>query len=274
MIIFGFYGQNQKEIYFNFPTKLAKAKTVDLGLIFSNTLKNCYLFLDEAYLLIDSRHSSSNVNINMSYQLFQIRKNDIDIYLATQLSRTIDIRFLLQVDCIIQCYRYPESLQLQPEYFQYEFITQDTKTIWNLPFEKAKQFFPLYNTKEQITSENITDNQLRIIKQTNPQQFCLMSKDIAKQIYLKRKGEILTREEIVLELQELNKAKIFEDNCYILCKKWRKEELEKLEKLKKKTKKKTEEKTNFSYYKGKYIDSELAEEKTIQHITKRMKRKR
>lgn len=241
MILIAYYAKNYKDIYLNFPNSLENSKIVDIATILSNKLHNCYLFIDEAYLIIDSRNSQSKINKNFSYKLFQIRHTDIDLFVTTQLKRTLELRFLAEIDTIIECYRIPDNLFIQPEYFQYDFITENGKTTWFLPFNKAEFFFPFYDTKINIISENVTNQQLKIIKETNPKLFVEMSLEIAKEIYDKHSQESISHDQIILELQQLNKSELFEKNVFLLCKNWLKNEgkNEKKSKKRKTTKIKT-----------------------------------
>lgn len=157
MVILGYL--SQKNVYANFtihyPNK--KIKEFTLQTIKTKDISNALLLIDEAYILIESRTSHSDINRLMTYILFQSRKKDVDIIISAQLISTLDIRYRSMIDYFILC-------EKEQNRFKYEIynINNDKFTFY-LSFEKAQQFFKMYNTNQVISNEkinNIADSML------------------------------------------------------------------------------------------------------------------
>jgi len=106
------------------------------------------ILLDEAWLYIDARRSSSSLNTIFSYILFQSRKKGLDFYLSAQIGNSLDIRFRKLADFIISC-------ENKKYYFLYTILktsTRQFKKIY-LPFESAERFFKYYDTNETIIND-------------------------------------------------------------------------------------------------------------------------
>lgn len=155
MVIFGYL--TNKHVYANFnisyPNKDVKEFT--LQTIKSKSVSNALVLLDEIYTLVESRTPHSDLNRIMTYILFQSRKKDLDIMVTAQLLRTVDVRFREMIDYTIECERVEK-------YFKYTIMNnKDGVFTFYLSFERAQEFFKMYNTNEIVTSkkiDNVVDN--------------------------------------------------------------------------------------------------------------------
>lgn len=126
--------------------------------------------LDEGYVWLESRTSSSHLNRYLSYILFQSRKRNMDIIITAQLSRTIDVRFRLMANFDVYC----EATDVG---FYYEITKLSARrlyrpTLFILPFESAEQIYPKYETYEKIPInkdliEDVTDDKTEVIRQVD-----------------------------------------------------------------------------------------------------------
>jgi len=153
--------QHKKRVVANFAIEGISEK-FNVKTFLKAEYDNCVLILDEIYQYIDSRNSMSQLNRFFSYILFQSRKKSLEIYIIAQQTQSIDIRFRHLTDFEIKC---------QKRHFGFIYERIDTQTQENaftlLRFEKAAQFFPLYNTNE-IVFETST----KYISQEEMSEYC------------------------------------------------------------------------------------------------------
>jgi len=107
------------------------------------------VIIDEAYIWLESRLSGRNINLYLSYILFQSRKRGIDIILTNQLSRTIDVRFRLMTNLEVYCQ------QVESIGFEYTFVKKSDFQYFKpktfiLPYEEAEKFYKIYDSWELI----------------------------------------------------------------------------------------------------------------------------
>ncbi len=110
---------------------------------------NATILIDEAYTMLESREFMSSENKALSYTLFQSRKKSLDLILTVQLNSTLDVRFRQLADIVI------EALGLVKRkgviYFKYHaFQTGKDVRVAYLKYEKAREFFELFDTNEII----------------------------------------------------------------------------------------------------------------------------
>jgi hypothetical protein len=108
------------------------------------------LLADEIYSFADSRLSSNLYSILFSYESFQSRKRGDVLIISSQITRAVDIRLREMSDIVIQSNR-DERGFLYTIYNKRSFRSKSLR----VSFEKAKSFYPLYNTHEVIVSNNI-----------------------------------------------------------------------------------------------------------------------
>ena len=124
------------------------------------------VIMDEGYIWLESRTSSSHLNRYLSYILFQSRKRQMDIIITAQLSRTIDVRFRMMANYDVYC----EATDLG---FYYEITRLSARAVYRpmrlmLPFEMAEEIYPKYETYEKIPInkdliEDITTDKAEVI---------------------------------------------------------------------------------------------------------------
>lgn len=114
---------------------------------------NCLILIDEGYVYLESRTSTSKQNRLSSYTLFQSRKNDIDVIISVQLVGTIDIRYRQLIDVLISAKR----TSIGFEYTYYNVITEQY-SVKLLTFEHAKKYYQYYNTYEIIRDDKMIED--------------------------------------------------------------------------------------------------------------------
>ena len=146
----------KRPIYSNFKLNLSNYRPLGLhDLIDLET--NVNVFIDEAYTWIDSRVSGSSVNRYCSYVILQSRKTFTDVFLTAQLFSTVDIRFRLQSNIIVECKAIGKQRfykAVVPEMFRYVITNRENNgvDVKELTFENAVKYFKLYDTLEIIDS--------------------------------------------------------------------------------------------------------------------------
>lgn len=131
-----------RPIYANFNLNLKTAKQITVEDLESIT--EGLILIDEAYLWLESRVSSSAINRYMSYMIFQSRKRNFDIFISSQLSSAIDLRFRFLEDLRV----YAIGFNTAKESFPFLLSGWGRLRTFHLPIEKAKMLFPLYDTMQ------------------------------------------------------------------------------------------------------------------------------
>ncbi|MHA1341038.1 MAG: hypothetical protein ACTSO2_13780 [Promethearchaeota archaeon] len=130
-----------------YPNK--KVENLSITQIVNEDFKDkVVILLDEAWLYLDSRRSSSSINQIFSYILFQSRKKNLNFYLTAQLGNSLDVRFRKLADFIVYC----ENKRFYFEYVMVNLNNNQYKTI-RLPLKNAQKFFKFYNTNETIITD-------------------------------------------------------------------------------------------------------------------------
>lgn len=104
------------------------------------------VIMDETYVWLDSRVSSSHLNRYLSQILFQSRKIGIDIICTIQLFSSIDNRFRELSDYVLSCKKLEDG-------FGYELLDVyegQIVTKFKMPIKVAKKIYPYYDTLERI----------------------------------------------------------------------------------------------------------------------------
>jgi len=146
-------------IYSNFKLDLPNFRPFVLSKL-SELPTNINVFLDEGYILSESRRSSSNLNLIMTYIYNQSRKTKRDIYITSQLYSAIDKRFRLQANIIINCDKVNGN-------FFYTITNKETgqRTVKCISKEFSQKLFKLYDTYEIIKPINDIDLDFELVKQ-------------------------------------------------------------------------------------------------------------
>ena len=140
-----------KRIIANFEIKIPKHKVgkFKLSEFTAGKYNDALILIDEAYIYLEARTAGRAQNRLASYILFQSRKKKLDIVLAVQLFRTIDVRWRAMADVLIRA----EGAKR----YGYGY------TLWNMqnggcrkisiPLLQAQTLYKFYKTEETITSD-------------------------------------------------------------------------------------------------------------------------
>ena len=173
---------------------------------FPDLPNNVNVFIDEGYVLSDSRTSMSKLNRYMSYIYNQSRKKGLNIFLTTQLESAIDFRFRDQATHTVRCIKRKSG-------FIYR-IKNETNGVIRRKFlsnEKAKPYFDIYNTLEIVRPESMRDfeAELRI---ENPET---MFKEVEKvALLVKPLLNEITHDSVQFALAKLGYSKSYERFVY------------------------------------------------------------
>lgn len=113
------------------------------------------IFLDEAYLYLESRTSTKSLNRVMSYVLFQSRKKGLNIFLTAQLASTIDLRFRKLADVVVIC-------ENHISFFAFHCYTIGGYRKRLLPIGRAEPYFQQFDTLEQIQPVEVLPEAMRM----------------------------------------------------------------------------------------------------------------
>ncbi|MBD3197350.1 MAG: AAA family ATPase [Candidatus Lokiarchaeota archaeon] len=137
------------KIYSNFNLRLNNYHKLTIKkLLELEESQKSLVFIDEAYTWLESRSSGRSINKLLSYIYFQSRKRNLDFFLTAQLAHTIDRRFREMFDYCIKC-------ETKGPYFHYAIFNRKRLiTRLKLRYDKAKKYFPLYDTFQIIMEED------------------------------------------------------------------------------------------------------------------------
>jgi hypothetical protein len=105
----------------------------------------CLVIIDEAYVWLESRTSTREVNRYMSYILFQSRKRQITFILTAQLLSSLDVRFRSMTSVYVYCQRTKMG-------FNYTMIFPGHKhrKRYRMAYIGASRFFEKYKTMAPV----------------------------------------------------------------------------------------------------------------------------
>jgi len=178
---------SKREIFSNFQLNLPLYNELEI-IDLLDLKNNIIVFIDEAYTWLESRTSMSTLNRYLSYIIFQSRKRNIDIYTTSQMFSSIDIRLRQQSDIIIECKRVNND-------FLYTFKDSNNRIIskFILPYNKAKKYFPIYDTYEIVEPNHKQSLEYNLLQQY-PNKLLEKVKEIAESI--KNKIKKITHDSI------------------------------------------------------------------------------
>lgn len=126
--------------WFSFGDRLNPLQMLDFE------MENTTVLLSEAHTFLDSRNSSSQANKLFGYFFTQSRKRNVNVLFDAQLSGSVDIR--LRDICTYKIYARKDIEHKCFTYWREDEYGQLKK--FNIAFDKAKWFYPCYNTYEII----------------------------------------------------------------------------------------------------------------------------
>lgn len=197
----------KRKIYSNFVLKTKnynELKVIDL----LNLPNDIEVYIDEGYTWLESRVSSKALNRYLSYILLQSRKRTINIYITAQLFSTVDLRFREQSNIIIFCRKVENG-------FEYRLLNRNNNCIngFILPFEKASNFYDIYDTNQIIEPFEKSKLEFQLI-QSDSELLFKLSKKIAYKLHDKIKDNKYTHQNVKLALMENGFEKQFEPYVY------------------------------------------------------------
>lgn len=116
-----------------------------------DTLDRSVALMDEGYVWIESRVSSSLINRIVSQVLFQSRKRKTDIAVSAQLEKTLDVRFRDMADYIIVAERGENEFI----YHVFEQGSDQEVGTMCIDYEDAPIIWDLYDTDQKISRTSI-----------------------------------------------------------------------------------------------------------------------
>jgi len=137
---------------------------------------NINVFIDEGYVLSDSRASLSKLNRYMSHVYNQSRHRGMNIFLTTQLQSAIDLRFRDQATHTVYCIKRKVG-------FIYRIRNESngaTKRIF-LSMKNAQKYFNLYNTLQIVKPESMKEFEVELTLD-NPERMFQEIENVAKEI--------------------------------------------------------------------------------------------
>lgn len=197
----------QKPIYSNFLLDLPNFHALHIY-DFPDLPYNINVFIDEGYVLSDSRSSMSKLNKYMSYIYNQSRKKGMNIFITTQLASAIDFRFRDQATHTVRCIKRKSG-------FIYRIKNQTNGIIRRkfLSNEKAIPYFKIYDTLEIVRPESMRDFEAEL-KIGNPERMFQEVEKVA--LLVKPLLNETTHNSVEFALAKLGYSKSYERFVYTL----------------------------------------------------------
>lgn len=164
-------------IYTNYKLNLPNAERIEPEEIFEvfeedSAIPIKKMVTTELYTWLESRGSGFNdMNKYVSYMIFQSRKRGLNWTANAQLRGTVDLRWRGLESTVIYAHeRYLDMAGNSTDDFKYSIIKNLRVKNIVLPYEKAKKFFNLYNTKETVMPQDFKELSQRIKFKKHPEQ--------------------------------------------------------------------------------------------------------
>lgn len=177
---------DSRPVYANYKIKIKRHHELKPEML-SHLNESSLVIMDEAYRWLESRLSSRNLNLYLSYILFQSRKRGLDIVLTDQLEGTIDTRFRQMTNYEIQC----QAIEVGFHYTIFKLsrfqVYQPISMI--MPFETAEKLYPLFDSWEFLPINedlvfNVTEDKKTLMQDIDKIVAGLLKKADAK-VYTK-----------------------------------------------------------------------------------------
>lgn len=139
---------SKREVYSNYRIDIENYNHLEV-MDLVDIENNVDIFIDEAYVWLESRISGFFLNRFLSYMLWQSRKRDIDLYLTAQKFRSLDLRFREECDVLVKC---EPRININKDDFHFSilWIAEDRENNFVLSYKDAKKYFPIYDTYQII----------------------------------------------------------------------------------------------------------------------------
>lgn len=145
--------EQEKPIYANYHLDCPNYRPLTPSAI-ERLSGSALVLMDEGYVWLESRISSSLSNRFWSHMVFQSRKRDLKIIVTCQMLSTIDVRYRTMADLYILAEKHPEG-------FAYTFYKPESNLSQSgvrkvarilIPFSLAEQIYPHYDTFERVSA--------------------------------------------------------------------------------------------------------------------------
>ena len=164
---------SNRPIYSNFEIDYPTYNKLDL--ITMLDLPNGIEFVgDEFYTIIDARNSMSHINVFAGYISFQLRKTLTNIYISMIQLASIDIRYRMEWDYLVQCQRIPND-NLDWHFWDFGYVIYNNRLgvaiAVVVSYEDAKPYFEKFDTNEIIKPVNLSRLEHAILVKNPPLQY-------------------------------------------------------------------------------------------------------
>jgi len=213
---------DKRPVYSNYKINLPNYNDLKPEML-SILTESSLVIIDEAYTWLESRLSGRNINLYLTYILFQSRKRNLDILITDQLVGTIDLRFRAMTNYEVQCEKINDSeceTKENPEGtigFRYT-IFKCERGIYKyriarfmMDYEFSKTIFPFYDTTQIISSIddsllfNITKDKTSIIEDID---------NVVDELFSKYPPKLITKGIVSDYCLENNRPKSYLDIIY------------------------------------------------------------
>lgn len=143
-------------------------------------LKNALVIIDEAYLWLDSRMSSSRNNRNVSYLVLQSRKRGFDILYTAQIKSSVDLRLRELSDVWVYCEHIKRAHKfIYTEVMRSAFIPRMREM--DLAEKDAERIYPYFDTREVVINPFERDQKdARSMTERLSERLAVMEKRVRK----------------------------------------------------------------------------------------------
>lgn len=116
--------------------------------------RTALILIDEGYIWMESRTSSSMSNRFWTYVVFQSRKRTIDLVTTCQMYSSLDVRFRTMADYVIEAEKTEEGFQYTV--YQGGRDLETSKNVapigsFGIDFDLAREIYPHYDTMELVS---------------------------------------------------------------------------------------------------------------------------
>jgi len=206
---------SKREVYANYYIDIENYNHLEV-MDLVDISNNVDIFIDEAYVWLESRISGFFLNRFLSYMLWQSRKRDIDMYLTAQKFRALDVRFREECDVIVKC-KPRTNLELDPFHFSILWLAENKENHFEMTYESAKAYFPLYDTYQIIEPYTKEELEFELLKR-DPEKRWEKAMKIGDRIRRDNDKETLTHPILKARLMKNGIDKSFEELVYVYLK--------------------------------------------------------
>jgi len=208
--------KSNRIIYSNFELNIDRYRKVEVVDLL-DLPDDIELFLDEGYTWLEARTSMKALNRYLSYIAFQLRKRNLNVFLTAQQFSTLDVRYRDEWDMLIKCERIDNGRKRDEWDFKYSILHKESlkTSAWRLPFDKAEDYFDMYNTYEVVEPYDKKKLELQIL-QDAPELFWAKVEKVGNE--LEPTLNKITRSSVKVGLLKLGYDKSYCEYVYLYLK--------------------------------------------------------